>query len=164
MIVTETALRSIFEQLPTVSDSNSKQFKPKFNWGSQDALNLFITTTKEKYPLIWLVESTETVNINSTERDIRLILAKNSNHQTNTNPIIWDSEFTTTLNPLLKNVITALERSGITTIVNNEYKVSRLANYSEETKKNKTVDVWNVIVFECKIRLNEKQCLKNIKF
>ena len=49
MIVVENTLKQIFSQLPQVPDSSDKLFKPKFNWGSQEALNLFIATTKEKY-------------------------------------------------------------------------------------------------------------------
>ena len=165
MIVVETLLKEIFSQLPQVPDSSDKLFKPKFNWGSQNALNLFIATTKEKYPLIWLVESEEKAILypENVERTVRLILAKNSNHITNTNPIIWDTEYTKTLNPLLDYVLRALESSGATNIVGGTYTANRISNYSEETKKNKTADVWNVIVFEAKVRFT-KNCINQIKF
>ena len=112
-----------------------------------------------------MVESKETANLypENVERTVRLILAKNSNHITNTNPIIWETEYTKTLNPLLGYVLRALESSGATNIVGGTYTANRISNYSEETKKNKTVDVWNVIVLEARVRFTNN-CINQIKF
>ena len=93
MIVVEHYLRDIFAQLPTIQG-----FQHKFNWGSQDALNLYISQLKQtnKYPLIWLVQNKERGNFykKGVEKSVKLIIAKQSVHQTNTNPIIWETEYT----------------------------------------------------------------------
>ena len=129
MIVVEEHLKNIFDQLPLI-----KGFKPKFNWGSQDTLNLYLSQLKQtnKYPLIWLVESPDNIGMYSKtiEKSVKLIIAKQSVHVTNTNPIIWETEFKEVLNPLLENVIKALERSTITEIKDSKYKIQRITNYS----------------------------------
>jgi hypothetical protein len=161
MIVVEDKLTAIFDQLPLI-----KGFKPKFNWGSQDTLNLYLSQLKQtnKYPLIWLVESPDTVNVRMVEKSIKLIIAKQSVHTTNTNPIIWETEFKEVLNPLLENVIKALERSTITEIKDSKYKIQRISNYSEDNGKTaKTIDNWNVIILELDVYFKEN-CLKQIKF
>ena len=85
-------------------------------------------------------------------------------HVTNTNPIIWDTEFKDVLNPLLENVLKALDRSTITEIKDSKYKIQRISNYSEDNGKNaKTIDNWNVIVLEVDVYFKDN-CLKLIKF
>lgn len=163
MIVVEDCLKRIFDQLPLISN-----FKPKFNWGSQDTLNLYISQLKQtnKYPLIWLVESPDNIGLYSKtiEKSVKLIIAKQSVHTTNTNPIIWETEFKDVLNPLLENVIKALERSTITEIKDDKYKIQRISNYSEDNGKNaKTIDNWNVIILELDVYFKDN-CLKPIKF
>lgn len=163
MIVVENSLKLIFDQLPLISN-----FKPKFNWGSQDTLNLYISQLKQtnKYPLIWLVESPDNVGLytKKVEKSVKLIIAKQSVHATSTNPIIWETEFNDVLNPLLENVIKALERSTITEIKDSKYKIQRISNYSEDNGKNaKTIDNWNVIILELDVYFNDN-CLKPIKF
>lgn len=161
MIVVENILSDIFAQLPTIQG-----FQPKFNWGSQNALNLYISQLKQtnKYPLIWLVESPETVNYKSVEKSVKLIIAKQSVHTTNTNPIIWETEFKDVLNPLLDNVIKALDRSTATEIKDKKYKIQRISNYSEDNgKSSKTIDNWNVIILELDVFFKDK-CINQIKF
>jgi predicted RNA-binding protein YlqC (UPF0109 family) len=129
-------------------------------------LNLYLSQLKQtnKYPLIWLVESPDTVNVRMVEKSIKLIIAKQSVHTTNTNPIIWETEFKEVLNPLLENVIKALERSTITEIKDSKYKIQRISNYSEDNGKTaKTIDNWNVIILELDVYFKEN-CLKQIKF
>ena len=174
MIIVEDVLKEIFSQIPAIKDSNSVEFLPHFNWGSMKTLNLHLSQLKKgtKYPLIWLAETVDESDIYShkLEKPIKLILAKQSNHTTNTNPIIWETEFTDVLNPLLKNVITSLEKSGVTYIKGGSYKTRRLANYSEtDGKEASAIDNWNVIVLEATVVFTEKadgtsQCINTIKF
>ena len=74
MIVVENSLKDLFAQLPTING-----FKPKFNWGSQDTLNLYLSQLKttNKYPLIWLVETPENGNFatQAVEKSLKLIIA-----------------------------------------------------------------------------------------
>lgn len=177
MIVAEDMLTEIFNQLPLVVGLSGNSFKANFNWGTEDALNLWLSQKKQttKYPLIWLLESETKVDSlasNKAERDIRLIIAKESSHKTNTNPIIWQTEFKQILVPLAKNILTALEKSGVTNITNgytfeqkaNYYEVSRQKEDKNETK-NFTIDCWNIILFKAKIVFLGDRCINpNIKF
>lgn len=170
MIVTETILRSIFSQLPDYVDSNDKNFPIRFEWGDQADLILFLKQIAgNKYPLIWLVSGDQTVDRygHKVTRKCRFIIAKDSKHETNRNPKVWDTEFVNCLNPLLKNVYKALESSGVTTILSIENE-RREANYTEEDLL-KATDFWNVIVLDVTLRFTEKadgteQCINNIKF
>jgi len=170
MIVSETILRDIFSQLPSYIDSNSKLFPIRYEWGDQPDLLLFLKTIKDnKYPLVWLVNGDETVDRvrHTLTRRCRLILAKDSQHVTNRNPTVWDTEFVNCLNPLLENVLKALDRSGVTTILSIENQ-RREANYTEEDLT-KATDFWNVIVLDINVLFKEKsdgtaQCINTIKF
>ena len=171
MIVVETILREIFTQLPAYKDSNLKEYPIKYEWGDQEDLVLFLKQIQgNKYPLVWLVEGDQEVSRygHSAERRLRLILAKNSENQTARNPTVWQSEFENCLNPLLENVLTALEASGVTTITDS-YRLKRVANYVDNNKTEAT-DFWNAIILDIDIRFNEKAngeplCIKqNIKF
>ena len=164
MIVEEQILKDIFSQLPAING-----FTSKFSWGNENALNLHLSQIKNtnKYPLIWLIESVGDVDLlkQELERPIKLIIAKESSHKTNTNPIIWETEFETVLNPMLSNIVIALEKSGITSIKDNKYKISRLSNYTENGKETKAIDNWNVIIFEAIVIFKGKRgCIKTIKF
>lgn len=163
-MTTESVLRELFDQLPNVIDGNLNEFKPKFNWGNQNALNLFLSQFKSttKYPLIWLIEGEDVENsINKTiTRNTRLFIAKQSIHQTNTNPIIWDTEFENVLNPLLENVKTALISGGVTEVKDRNFKIRRLANYSDKEQISATIDPWNVIILDFELIIRTKGCIK----
>jgi len=172
---TEDALGVIFQQLPPVQDTNGVDFKIKYSWGSEYALNLYLAQTTEKYPLLWLVEGSDNYDATlSITRPIKLFIAKNSDYVTNTNPTIWAEEFNIVLNPILANVLKALQGSGITEIKDGKYKVTRLANYTENNNTSKTIDNWNVIVVESDIKVKikngpcgpfiETDCINPIKF
>jgi len=170
MIVTETILRSIFAQLPPYTDINGNNFEIRYEWGDQSDLLLFLKTIKgNKYPLVWLVNGDQTPDryAHTLNRRCRLILAKDSKHVENRNPIVWDTEFKNCLNPLLENVYKALERSGVTMILSIENE-RREANYTEEDQI-KAVDFWNVIILDITLQFTEKsdgtaQCINTIKF
>lgn len=161
MIVFEERLGEILDLLPSITDANNGSFKPFFNWGTQDVLNKYLALpkTQEVYPLIWLVTGIDEGKTNSTSiiRDTRLILAMHSEKQDYFNPEIYQTDFKVVLNPLLENVVKALEKSGISEIQDLKYKIERMPNYSVSTQgeKTKAVDVWNAIVFDCKIRLKD---------
>ena len=170
MIVFETALASIFDQLPIITDQATppNEFKPRFEWGTQDVLNKFITLadTTSKYPLIWLVNGTEnhTVSNKRVQRQTRIVIAKESESPNDFNRLLFQTEFDLILNPVLEKILKALERSGISKIVNYDYTVQRMPNYSEVLNEGKTVAIWNAIVFEANIELHGQRCLKTINF
>lgn len=159
MIVTETILKSVFSQLP-----DYKNFPIRYEWGDQPDLILYLKTISgNKYPLIWLVSGDQTVDRygKKVTRKCRLILAKDSQHVTNRNPKVWETEFVDCLNPLLENVYKALESSGVITIlsIDNE---RREANYTEEDLM-KCTDFWNVIILDITLRFTDN-CINTIKF
>lgn len=170
MIIVEDILDKVFVQLPPYIDSNSKSFPIRFEWGDQPDLLLYLKTISgNKYPLIWLVSNDEKVSryAHTLTKQCRLILAKDSKHVTNRNPTVWKTEFKDCLNPLLENVLIALEKSGVTMILN-EYTTRREANYTEEDQT-KATDFWNVIVLDIELKFTEKsdgteQCINTIKF
>lgn len=169
MIVFETKLAEIFEQLPDLTDINENVFKPRFNWGTQDVLNKFIALPENvsKYPLIWLVNGSddiETTKDVATRNNFRLILAKNSDVPNEFNDFQFKTDYDLILNPLLDNVIKALNRSGVSKIIDNKYSVERLPNYSEVTNESKTLAIWNATVFNCSLELRGDRCINNIKF
>lgn len=175
MIVAEEICGEIFLQLPKYKDKNNKEFPIKYEWGSERDLVLFLKTISgNKYPLVWLVQGRQTDNIvhHNSERRMRLILAKNSDQKENRNPTVFKSDFKNCLNPLLKNVLTSLNKSGVTTILNNgEMEVERRANYTEETNESKTfsIDYWNAIILDVTVRFQEKAngeplCINKIIF
>lgn len=160
MIIKEEILQELFSQLPKVVDSNNKEFTIKFNWGSQQNLMLFLKNlgNSEKYPLIWLVESNDEIDVQAHElvSNVKLIIAKQSLNENALNPKIWETEFKNTLNPILNNVITCFEKSGVT-FLEGKLKVTKRANYSEDGGKSSfTIDNWNVIIFESKVIFHEK--------
>lgn len=174
MIVVETLLKDIFSQIPTVVDSNGKEFPVKFHWGGQEDLNLYMKQESgNKTPLIWLVEGKDSDKGDKhiLERNVTLIIAKNSAHKTARNPVVWESEFETYLIPLFEKVLKCLTSSGVTRIINGEYDKTLRANYSEEESGNetKTIDHWNVIVFDARLVFEENpngtpKCINQIYF
>lgn len=168
IVVVETLLREIFSQIPDVvyTDVNRGEtsIPVKYEWGGQDDLNLYMEQeTGNKTPLIWLVQGDwDEIEEMQTERDIHLIISKNSEHKTNRNPKVWETEFAEFLNPLLENVLRALNTNGVLRIVDNKKSVRREANYSEtEGKNSKTIDHWNIIELKCKIIASGvNQCVK----
>lgn len=175
MIVVEEILAEIFQQLPKYKDSNDKEFSIRYEWGSEKDLTLFLKQISgNKYPLVWLVQGKQTDDIwqHNTERRMRLILAKNSDQKENRNPTVFKSDFKNCLNPLLKNVLTSLNKSGVTTIINDgQMDVDRRANYTEEPKESKTfaIDYWNATILDITVRFQEKAngeplCINKIIF
>ena len=173
MIIVENILKEIFEQLPPAVDSNDAEFAVKFHWGGEKDLNPYLLKIAgNKYPLLWLVEGEDNADDHShtLRRHVKLFIAKQSSDRDALNPTVWDSEFENILNPILKNVITALNKSGVTMIVGGNYKIARRANYTEaDSNKSKTIDCWNVIVLTAEVEFEEKadgtpNCIKQIIF
>ena len=168
MIVFETALDSIIEKMPLIEDANGNTFKIRFDWGTQDVLNKFIVIPENvsKYPLIWLVVGKESHNLANKRitRVTKLVIAKNSDTPNEFNRFQYKTDFDKMLNPILENLIKALERSGISKIIDYDFDVERMPNFSEVTNETKTVAIWNAIVFEANIEMHGKRCIRDIKF
>ena len=176
MMSPEKVLKEIFVQLP-VSVIDGENYPVTFSWGSQKDCNAHLASivSTNKYPLVWYVPNEVVRVVEEQNVRIKLILAKNSQNQNSLNPEVWDREFETVLDPLLENVRKALERSNKTMIVGKTDTVYRSANYSAYTPdelrreggqdETKQIDIWNVIVFECDLKiLGDVYCIQTINF
>lgn len=163
-MTTESNLALLFDKLPPAKDSNGNNFKIKFNWGNQNALNLYLSQFEKttKYPLIWVIEGEdqEDTIAKTITRTVKLFITKQSVHQTNTNPIIWESEFKNVLDPILENIKTALISGGNTEVIDRTFKIKRRANFSDKDSIAKTIDPWNVIIVEFQLKTYIKGCIK----
>ena len=167
MIVFEQRLGELFDLLPVITDASLNDYKPRFMWGTQDVLNKFLTLqeTNSKYPLIWLVngeDNYDSMRVN-VRRETRLVIAMRSDKSDEFNPYIYETDYALILNPVLYNVLTALQNSTISYLYEREFTVQRLPNYSVNNNGNGQVDIWNAIVLDCFIDINN-QCLLPIKF
>lgn len=167
MIVFEERLGELFDLLPVVTDANDNEFKPAFMWGTQDVLNKYLTLPMDqsKYPLIWLVNSEDnydSMKVN-VRRETRLVIAMRSDKVDEFNPFIYETDYKMILNPVLDNVLTALQNSTISYLYDREFTVQRLPNYSVNDNQNGQIDIWNAITLDCSIDINS-QCLLPIKF
>lgn len=167
MIVFEERLGELFDLLPVVTDVNLNEYKPAFMWGTQDVLNKYLTLQSEqsKYPLIWLVNGEDNYDSmkHNVRRATRLVIAMRSDKVDEFNPFIYETDYKLILNPVLDNVLTALQNSTISYLYDREYNVQRLPNYSVNNNDNGQIDIWNAIVLDCSIDINN-QCLRPIKF
>ena len=167
MIVFETKLAEIMAVLPKCKGANGKEYQPYFNWGTKDVLNKYLTVKDKttRYPLIWLIDGQDTFDAgaNSANRTAKLILAMHSDKKDYFNPDIYRTDYDLILDPLLKNVITALNGSGASFIPDN-YTVQRFPNYSVTKGKGATVDVWNATVLDIEITLYDNCINQKIKF
>lgn len=173
LAVIETLLDEIFSQLPQVADRNAKLFSVKYDWGFQDDMNLYMTQELgNKTPLIWYMPTEITRNVDEQSTRLKLIIAKDSENKTARNKKVWKDEFKVVLDPLLENVRKALKRSGKTQLLTDTDKVYREANYTEylrdssgKVTQTKTLDHWNVIIFECDLTiLGDGYCVQEINF
>lgn len=171
MRMPEEILESLFALLPEAKFSNNATATINFGWGSQKDLNKYLKLkgSKRKYPLIWLVNSTETENVmaKTIDKKCRLLIAINSEKMANINPTIWDSDFKITLNPIKDNVLIALDNSGATQITNvNNIGIERVPNYPYEgSEETQAIDIWNVIVLDVDVRFNDfSTCFNTIQF
>lgn len=169
-----TSFEQLFEEvinlMPPHKDDNNNETKIRFSWGSQIKLNEFmmLPETISKYPLIWLIEDKDNEDsIRETiSRRAKIIIASNSQGVSRASRDVFDLEFKGLLNPIKNNLITALERSGISRI-NPDYTVQRIQEYqwNNVNNENATGDVWMVIYLEIDVLFETRKCINtNIKF
>ena len=170
MIVFEDRLAEIFDMIPNSIGAKNVEFKPYFNWGTQDVLNkyLAIESNQTRYPLIWLLDADDEYDeLHSIvrRRDTSLVIAMHSDKTDDFNPLIYNTDYKLVLNPLTENIIKSIERSGASKFYDVKYTIRKFPNYSvtQRGDKTKTLDVWNAVLLKCSIEINDK-CLKTIKF
>ena len=176
MYSVEKILTDIVALLPEANFSNGNTAVIQFGWGSQLDLNkhLLAKGKLRKYPLIWLVQNKETEDVRKRRitKRLKIIIAINSEKLTNLNPLIWETDFEITLNPIANNFIKAINNNGKSKLTDGIVSREKLPNYSEkinsasnvDANKTKAIDVWNAILLECEVEFNDNTCFQNIIF
>jgi hypothetical protein len=165
MIIFETRLREIIDLLPVLSDGS----KVRHDNGTIDVLNKFLTIpeSQSKYPLIWLVAGKNDGNINEKSkitRKTRLIIATKSSNANELNGAIYEKDYAKNLSLIFDWLLIALAESGISQIVDNKYSYEFAPDYSIFDNKNGIIDVWNAIVLDLELEINDRPCINKINY
>lgn len=164
----EEKLGEIFAQLPSLTDADGNVFQVRFNWGTVDVLNKFLMLpeNQSKYPLVWLTvnEEEEDLVTGTIRRNAKIIIATHSDKVDEFNDFIFQTDYKDILLPVYINVITALQKSGITRILDVKVKRELSPNYSIKSDGKGLIDVWNVLAFTATIEIDDNKCIKQIRF
>jgi hypothetical protein len=171
MIVFEEQLARLVDVLPPFTDANATTFNIKYSWGDINELNKYMfVNSNQVYPLIWLTAGEDTHNLGepNVKRNATIVIATKSLMQDELNPFQYENDFKVILQPILDNLIKALQRSGISIFNETTVKTNRVANYGVDFRianEIKTLDVWNAIVFDAEITFTSTStCLNNFNF
>jgi hypothetical protein len=167
MIIFEDELLRLVEILPNVT-VGSQSTNVKFNWGTEEVLTKYLTMNGiESFPLIWLVEGVDTNNERepSVTRNAKIIILHMSQAPNEFNQYQHEYDFKLILQPILDNLIKALDRSGISRYDNTNFKTQRVKNFSMKEVNESLVYVCNAIVFESEITFSGlSSCINTINF
>lgn len=158
----ELKFKEILSYLRPIKDAKGYEFKPVFDWGTEDVLNKFMAKHKQPYPLIWLVQDNNKSSYDIPERNTRLIIATRSKMPDEFNTFQHEHDFKVILQPVTESVIRALKVNGMTSIAKN-FTYQNLPNYSVVKDKTKTIDVWNAIVLDVNVKFINN-CIINKKY
>lgn len=163
MIVFEDQIARIVEILPsvTVGDITSSI---NFGWGTETVLANYLTMNgKLSFPLIWLVEGTDTNDLRepNVTRNARLVILNESQLPSEFNPYQHEYDYKLILQPICDNLLIALNNSGISRYKDNEFKTQRVKNYSMREVDQSLVYVCNAIVLDTEITFSGiSSCIK----
>lgn len=168
MIVFEEKFRELIALLPAHTQG-AIEFPIRYDWGTIDVLNKFLILPENvsKYPLIWLItgKDTEDYISKTVTRKARFVIATRSNDVDQFNQTQYQTDFKNILIPVYSNLVTLLERSGITNILNQSIDKELVPNYSISNNDKGLIAIWNAIVVDAEIEINGKRCINNnIKF
>jgi hypothetical protein len=169
MIVVEHTIQKIVDTIPSIQINSSLNTKPKFHWGDEDELNRYVQLMKDgSYPLIWLLPSSDKYE-GSLGQDVvkecSFIIATRETRTDLFNNERYKKSFDIVLQPLTKNLIHGLSVSTITSRIGDEWEIMKLPNYSAESEKNGTIDLWDAIALTINVRFSSNlKCLKAIDY
>jgi len=156
MIVLEERLAEIFDTLPDIVNADGS-FKPAFGYGDDLELSQFLKAkiNQAVHPLVWLVYGNEEKH----DRNNKFLISQSTTFiiaAKNIIPMLNEQRMKKTysniLNPMLKNVKTALMSSGITQVMpigdNVFFSVVKVPNYT------KSIHIWDAIKLTCSIKVN----------
>lgn len=166
MIIFEDQLARIIEVLPPLTNGTLTQ-KINFGWGTEEVLTRYLTIAgKVSFPLIWLAESDDTNDLRepSVKRNARIIILYESQAPSEFNAYQHAYDYDIILQPILDNLLTALEQSGISRYDNEKFKTRRVKNYSMRENES-LVFICNAIVLDAEITFSgQSTCLQTIQF
>jgi hypothetical protein len=163
MVIIEEINSEAFNQLPTMNG-----FKPVYKWGNElhliKQLQLFEKDGKSPYPLIYQTSNRSEQNATTeiAETNLVLILACRNLETDLLNENRWEMTYKNILYPLVSNITTVFNKSGVY-IWDGSFSVEEFPNYGNG-KENKTVDIWDALLFKATIKIEGKKCIKQIKF
>ena len=168
MITFEESLGKLVQLLPNVKIGEN-DYSIKYNWGTQELLNKYLILNKENsYPLVWLVVGRDSNDISNKNisRNARIVIATRSMNKEEFNEFQFQTYYKEILYPIQINLIKALRRSGISTIIDNVYNSEYKPNYSFRDEEGVLVDIWNAIELNLEISfVTDYQCrIKQVKF
>ena len=168
MIIFEDELQRLVELLPTVT-VGSNTAVVKYGWGTEEVLTKYLLMNgKLSFPLIWLVEGTDSNDLREpsvTRSNARIVILHESQAPSEFNPYQHEYDFKLILQPILDNLLIALEQSGISRYDNQQFTTQRVKNYSMREAEKSLVYICNAIVFESTITFSGlSTCIQEIQF
>jgi hypothetical protein len=168
MIIFEDQLARIIEVLPPLTSGGLTQ-KINFGWGTKEVLTQYLTQKgKLSFPLIWLEEGADVNDLRepSVKRNARINIIYESQAPAEFNPYQHEYDFKLILQPILDNLLLALQQSGISRYSDGNFTTQRVKKFSmrEEINKN-LVFICNAIVLDAEITFSGiSSCLQTIQF
>ncbi len=168
MIIFEDQLARIVEVLPTAK-VGSQEAIINFGWGTKEVLTDYLTLKgKVSFPLIWLEEATDTNDLRepSVKRNARINIIHESQAPAEFNPYQHEYDFKLILQPILDNLLIALNQSGISRYDDTNFKTQRIKKFSMREELDKSlIYVCNAIVLDAEITFSGiSSCLQQINF
>jgi hypothetical protein len=168
MIIFEDQLARIIEVLPPLTSGNLTQ-QINFGWGTKEVLTQYLTQKgKLSFPLIWLEEGADVNDLRepSVKRNARINIIYESQAPAEFNPYQHEFDFKLILQPIVDNLLLALQQSGISRYSDGNFTTQRVKKFSmrEEINKN-LVFICNAIVLDAEITFSGiSSCLQTIQF
>ena len=168
MIIFEDELARIVETLPK-SNINGTELQINFGWGVETELAKYLTLKgKLSFPLIWLVEGEDDNNLRepSVKRNnARIVILYESQAPNEFNHYQHEWDYKVVLQPILDNLLIALENSYISMYDDSNFRTQRVKKYSMRSENESLVYVCNAIVLNADITFYGNKCLnQSIQF
>jgi hypothetical protein len=156
MIVTEHSIRAIINTIPSIRINPTLIAKAKFHWGDEKELNRYVQLMKEDcYPLIWLLPSPDNYEGNfgsEVQKQCSFIIATRETRIELFNDQRYIKSFDLVLQPLTEFLIKGLTNSNITSRIGDGWEIIKYPNYSADSPRNGTIDLWDAISLSIDVR------------
>lgn len=153
MIIFEDQLARITQVLP-ILNINGVDMPIYFNWGDSEVLAKYLTESNgDKFPLIWLIEGEDTNDLRepSVTRNAKIVILNQSESPEQFNDYQHEFDYKVILQPILDNLLKALENSGISRFDNTNFRTYRRKNFSMVEINKSLVYICNAIELDATI-------------